>query len=776
MEMEMAAQMNFNAQPTLGLRTPKPSRVVPPNRHRNSLRPNARRAGSCLIVEGGSSPQPTPKKPSWLKRFAFASLASLLSFTSLTSLGAPIDRHALVTRHNVVLHQFDVNNPLTVGNGEFAFTVDATGLQTFGDAFEHTIPLGTLSDWGWHTAPNPNNWSIDTFQFKLYTNFNGRPVPYADVPHNQQTPEIKWLRSNPHRLDLGQIGFVLKKSDGTLAQTNDLTDITQTLDLWNGEIISHFKFDGQPVDVETICAPDTDTIAVHVTSSLVKSQRLSIQIHFPYGTGDTTTADWSHPDAHTTTLTRVQPNNAIFTRKLDKDSYFVGATWTEGATLTKTANHQFEIVTDKRSDTLEFVCAFRPITHYVGKLPDFAQVKQEASNHWTNFWQTGGAIDLSGSKDPRWFELERRIVLSQYLTAIQDAGDYPPQETGLTYNTWEGKFHLEMHFWHEAHFALWDRLPLLERSLDYYNKILPRAEGTAKKQGYTGARWPKMTSPSGAESPSPVGPFLVWQEPHPIFYAELCYRQHNDKATLEKFKDVVFQTADFMASYPAWDTNTHRYVLGPILQCAQEIFPKDKTFNPTFELTYWRWALETAQTWRTRLGLPRDAKWDAVLHDLAKPPVVDNKYAFTETTPDSYTNPKWNKDHPAVVGALSWIPGPGIDPVTMKNSFDWIWKNWNWPDTWGWDYPMLAMTAARLGDGERAVDALLLDTPKNHYALNGHVYQRPGLTLYLPANGGLLYATALMAAGWDNAPKRNAPGFPDNGQWTVRWENLKVAP
>jgi hypothetical protein len=125
---------------------------------------------------------------------------------------------------------------------------------------------------------------------------------------------------------------------------------------------------------------------------------------------------------------------------------------------------------------------------------------------------------------------------------------------------------------------------------------------------------------------------------------------------------------------------------------------------------------------------------------------------------------------------LSFVPGPEINFATMQNTFDWVWKNWNWPHTWGWDYPMLAMTAARLGEPERAIDALLLDTPKNHYALNGHVYQRPGLTIYLPANGGLLYATALMAVGWDGAPKKNAPGFPDNGQWSVRWENLSVAP
>jgi hypothetical protein len=365
-------------------------------------------------------------------------------------------------------------------------------------------------------------------------------------------------------------------------------------------------------------------------------------------------------------------------------------------------------------------------------------------------------------------------VLSQYLTAIQCAGSLQPQETGLTYNSWEGKFHLEMHWWHAAQFALWGRLPLLEKSLGYYRAILPVARATAARQGYGGARWPKMTSPSGAESPSPVGPFLVWQQPHPIFYAELSWRQHHDRATLEKYRDVVFQTAAFMASYATWDAKTSRYVLGPTLQCAQERFPKDRTFNPPFELTYWRWGLETAQAWRERLGLPRDQKWDDVLSGLAKAPVADSKYLFAESAPDSYTNPKW--DHPSVLGALGILPGPGIDPATMRRTLDWVWKNWNWPDTWGWDYPMVAMTAARLGEPDRAVDALLLDTPKNHYAINGHVYQRPGLTIYLPGNGGLLYAAAMMAAGWDGAPKRNAPGFPDNGQWNVRWENLQVAP
>src|SRR5580698_7447663 len=86
--------------------------------------------------------------------------------------GAPIDRLALVMRHDVTLTNFDVANPLSVGNGGFCFTVDATGLQTFPEAFEHTTPLGTLSDWGWHTAPNPNHWSMDRFHFTKFPDLN----------------------------------------------------------------------------------------------------------------------------------------------------------------------------------------------------------------------------------------------------------------------------------------------------------------------------------------------------------------------------------------------------------------------------------------------------------------------------------------------------------------------------------------------------------------------------------------------------------------------------
>jgi hypothetical protein len=88
-------------------------------------------------------------------------LVLLCSFNAVCSAGQAnepallgrIDRKALVTRHNVTLTKPDPLTPLSVGNGEFAFTADITGLQSFPQYHDKGMPLGTLSQWGWHTSP-----------------------------------------------------------------------------------------------------------------------------------------------------------------------------------------------------------------------------------------------------------------------------------------------------------------------------------------------------------------------------------------------------------------------------------------------------------------------------------------------------------------------------------------------------------------------------------------------------------------------------------------------
>jgi hypothetical protein len=268
--------------------------------------------------------------------------------------------------------------------------------------------------------------------------------------------------------------------------------------------------------------------------------------------------------------------------------------------------------------------------------------------------------------------------------------------------------------------------------------------------------------------------FLIWQQPHPIYYAELLYRAEPGRGTLEKYARIVFESAEFMASYAAWEESGQRYVLGPPLVPAQESYGpiKHRVINPTFELAYWRWGLAIAQTWRQRLDLQRVPLWDRIIEHLSWPTVRAGVYAAVEVEPFTLYS-----DHPSMLAALGFLPGsPMIDVGVMRQTLDDVWARWDWKSTWGWDYPMMAMTAARVGEPARAVDALLMAVQKNRYLRNGHnVQDKERLPLYLPGNGGLLYAVALMAAGWDGESAQ-APGFPRDGSWPVRTEGLLKAP
>ena len=64
----------------------------------------------------------------------------------------PIDRHALVTRHNIEVHELDPNGAMAVGNGDFAFNFDVTRAAKLSRVYEKTMPIGILSDWGWQVS------------------------------------------------------------------------------------------------------------------------------------------------------------------------------------------------------------------------------------------------------------------------------------------------------------------------------------------------------------------------------------------------------------------------------------------------------------------------------------------------------------------------------------------------------------------------------------------------------------------------------------------------
>jgi hypothetical protein len=712
-----------------------------------------------------------------MKRTLFQYLNILISFVALLhcnySYSQPINRQAVVQRHNVHINKIDSLSSLSVGNGNFAFTVDATGLQSFPDAYANGVPLGTESVWGWHSFPNTENLRIEEAQ-KVYE-LEGRRISYTVQPKEPERAKkaVEYFRVNPHRLQLGNIGLEIKKKNGSLATVDDIKNIDQQLDLWTGIITSSFTIENVPVKVNTACNQQEDGVAFRIESPLLNEKRISICIRFPYPTGQFKDVgnNWNASATHSSVANPGQ-NSAFIKRVLDNSNYKVSLYWSDRSVFEEKEKHYFLLTPQStKNNSYELTCLFEG-EKKLSVVTGFKAISKNSAEAWKKFWQSGGAVDFSAVKDPRAFEIERRAVLSQYLTKIQCSSNYPPQETGLTYNSWYGKPHLEMHWWHVVHYAQWGRAELMEKSLDWYFKVAEKAKLIAKRQGFDGLRWQKMTDNEGDESPSSVGAFLIWQQPHFIYMAEMLYRSKPTKEILNKYKDLLFATADFMASFPSYDPKTKKYNLGKGLIPAQECFDAVTTFNPTYELVYWSWALQKAQEWKQRLGLPRDKKWDDIINNLAPLPQRNNVYLATESTPDCYEpNSKYLTDHPAVLGAYSSLPAAhGLNTTIMKNTLDTVWKVWKWNDTWGWDFPLTAMTAARLHLGEKAVDALLMPIKTNTYLINGHNYQDDRLTIYLPGNGGVLNAVALMCTGAD-ADKETNIGFPKD--WKVKWEGLK---
>ena len=728
--------------------------------------------------------------------FIWASLEIEKLGYNVNNVTAAIDRHAVVNRNNPIITEANNLASLTVGNGHFATTVDITGLQSFPFDYGAGVPLNAMSDWGWHKFENTKQLtpseSEKTFDFghgheEIYA------VEYKKAEDGRHKDATDYFRVNPHRLNLGTIGLDLKDKSGNQLALQDLTSIRQEQKLWDGEIESRFTADGEPVEVTTGVHPAKDALYARIKTKLLKDQRATVALRFSYPTGKHADDgnDWTKEERHLSRIISQDANTALIERTLDSTKYYVRVQWEGAATLKACDHHYFELSTN--SDVLTFTAEYTQNTAALtGEAYEYDQYHKATLRHWSRWWDQGAIVDFSQCTDPRAKELERRVVLSQYLTQINCANNMPPQESGLTYNTWFGRPHLEMTWWHVVDFALWNRPEVVEQILRWYNDTAyPIARQIAQRQGFKGVRWMKMTDPWAGEAPSNTGSFLIWQQPHYIYLAEEMYRANPTAETLRQYGEQVEATAEFMADFVTDDAKTNRYILKGAT-AMQECMTKDISYNHPFELAYWRYGLNIAQQWRKRQGKARIALWDDIINRLSPLPEQNGIYTagipqgeFSEAEAfDPFGKPdkkvetfaeKCRNDHPAVLGACGMLPPTSLfNEGKMKKTLDWVMKHWNWQTTWGWDYGMIAMAAARLGDPETALNALLIDTQKNTYLPNGHNFQTPDrLRIYLPGNGALLSAIAMMCAGWDGCKEPQNPGFPKDGQWNVRWEGLQ---
>lgn len=680
-----------------------------------------------------------------------------------------INRYELVTRHNPILTEVDTSSPLSVGNGNFAFTADVTGMQTLYTEYQEVLPLCTMAQWAWHIKPVSKerySYAPEEVELTEYP-FQDRIVTYPRKKKKGNEEVYDWVRKNPHKLNLARIGLI---KDGKEIGAGQIGGIRQGLHLYEGVLDSRFLLEGVSCHVMTAADDEKDAVAFFLETESWESG-VAVEIRFPYGNHQISASNWDAEEAHMTEVVRQEEEYVLLKRTLDRDVYYVSVRF-EGCRWEQSGRHAFRLIPE--AGKISFSVSFGKEATAVTPGVQASVVMEHSREYWKSFWEKGGVIDLHKSKDSRAMELERRIVLSQYLMAIQSAGAVPPQETGLTCNSWYGKFHLEMYLWHEAYLPLWNHTDLLERSLTWYQEHLPQARQNARRNGYKGARWPKMVAEDAIDSPSEIAVLLIWQQPHIIYMLELAYWNRKDKAFLENYYQLVEETAEFMADFAVYNEERGVYeLLGPVIP-VQECHDPMVTRNPAFEVEYWKFTLEIAAEWAKRLNRAVPEKWMDVAGHMAPMAAEEGKYLAHDNCPDTYRI--FAQDHPSMLCSYGLIDSGRIDLEIMKNSLEEVEKCWDYPSLWGWDFAVMCMTAVRLGEPEHAIDLLLKDTFKNAYVVSGNNFQqgRTDLPLYLPGNGSLLLAAALMTAGYPGSGE--LPGFPKNGQWEVEYKGIDPFP
>ncbi|KAF7313892.1 hypothetical protein HMN09_00547100 [Mycena chlorophos] len=686
-----------------------------------------------------------------------------------------IDRHALVSRYNPTRNASSLTTPMQVGNGNFAFGADITGLQTF-------QPYAIMSSWGWKNDSLAANESVADIYSYIGTSLDnhGRNVSYM---FGGPEPMQQWLIANPNRVNLGALGLVWfddsERGERLDVSEANLTVVKQELDLWTGVMTSRFEFQGSPITVTTVSAQETDSVGITVESPLLQEGRLAVYIDFPWNDGSLKFSDpfvgfWTNASLHTTTLNTTS-NGAEIAHTLVASTFITtlsGDPFT--ISLDTPTEHRYTIRPTKNASSTFALSTTWGLTSPSNSVLSVDEITASSRNAWEDYWMNSGFVDVfTGSTDSRADELQRRIILSRYLMRVNEAGDYPPQESGLVNDGWYGKFHLEMYYWHCTHWALWNNWDLLNRSITVYERFLPTAIQRAQGQeGWPiGARWGKMSDPTGRSAPGQINELLIWQQPHPLFFATYQYRAYPTHATLRRWEPIVRATADWMSTFAWFNDSTGVYDLGPPMYIVAEDNVYTNTLNPAFELAQWRMGFALAEAWLAELGEEVPRRWTIVKEGLAPLPVSNGTYKVYEDVEDDFwTDPTYINDHPALAGLNGWLPPtPGLDLEIAQRTTEKVWASWNISNLWGWDFPQLAMSAARIGQPEQAVEWLLhplFQFDDVGMPVGGVRVPTP----YFPGAGALLLAVAMMAEGWDGSHV-SAPGFPSKG-WNVRAEGL----
>lgn len=584
-----------------------------------------------------------------------------------------------IIKYNLKFNHIDSKNPVTIGNGDFAITLDQTGTQSLYEIYKD-IPLSTMSNKNWFYK-DKKDIKPSYVDGKAYMLFN-----------LDNDPNYQINRQYPFKYSFMQI---LLYDNDKLIDINNIKDVKQELDLYKGIVTSSFNYKEKINKTTSFIYQDHDEFNFKLQSD---NLNLALKFNYPSYTKNGYRLD-------------ILPNVLV---KEDRITLLYDDKNSLSFKLKSSSNYQIvenTLIFD--DNNVSFSLALDEIKE--GKLLD-------------EFWKCDNGIIIDNE------ELVKKMVLSKYLLHVNSTGIYPPQESGLTYNCWNSKFHLEMHLIHSLWNIYNNHVGDLVKSFDYYLSIMPSSLKRASLNGYKGLRFPKMTGPDGEDSPSNIGPLLIWQAPHILFMFQEIYYLYNKENIIKKYEPLISGTIDFMISFLTLKDSKYQ-MLDPLLEACESI-PLDRCQNPSFELEYWRYTLERQPKIDTVLYGHQRYDYLDITSKIITPKEDDGIYLKTYGVIDKYD---LYKDHPTEGFLMSFFKSKIVDKEKMVKTIDYILKNMDLSSYWGWDFPFLGLSLLNCGEIEKSIEVTQLNTINNQYLYNGYnTSPRDDLKAYLPGNGAFL--------------------------------------
>ncbi len=584
-----------------------------------------------------------------------------------------------IIKYNLKFNHIDSKNPVTIGNGDFAITLDQTGTQSLYEIYKD-IPLSTMSNKNWFYK-DKKDIKPSYVDGKAYMLFN-----------LDNDPNYQINRQYPFKYSFMQI---LLYDNDKLIDINNIKDVKQELDLYKGIVTSSFNYKEKINKTTSFIYQDHDEFNFKLQSD---NLNLALKFNYPSYTKNGYRLD-------------ILPNVLV---KEDRITLLYDDKNSLSFKLKSSSNYQIvenTLIFD--DNNVSFSLALDEIKE--GKLLD-------------EFWKCDNGIIIDNE------ELVKKMVLSKYLLHVNSTGIYPPQESGLTYNCWNSKFHLEMHLIHSLWNIYNNHVGDLVKSFDYYLSIMPSSLKRASLNGYKGLRFPKMTGPDGEDSPSNIGPLLIWQAPHILFMLQEIYYLYNKENIIKKYEPLISGTIDFMISFLTLKDSKYQ-MLDPLLEACESI-PLDRCQNPSFELEYWRYTLERQPKIDTVLYGHQRYDYLDITSKIITPKEDDGIYLKTYGVIDKYD---LYKDHPTEGFLMSFFKSKIVDKEKMVKTIDYILKNMDLSSYWGWDFPFLGLSLLNCGEIEKSIEVTQLNTINNQHLYNGYnTSPRDDLKAYLPGNGAFL--------------------------------------